>query len=236
MATLEENGGVGLYQLASVVSTKHFKTSRFIVRTLQKELKRIPPSPEAGRLRTLEVGAINTQLQECPHLQVRAIDVNSQHSRIEEMDFFDLEDATMGSFDVVVASMVINCVECPYKRFEMLVRLVLQLAPGGTLFVMLPVRCVESKHLHGAFVPLLRALGLGDCIPHHRTPKVAFYVLKRESGEEAGGRIEEGAARVQNFMKAAIARLDPNLVKHLSKPAIFDMPPTEFCMSLIPPP
>jgi 25S rRNA (adenine2142-N1)-methyltransferase len=176
-AAMDENGGVERYQQASVVSTEHFKTSRFVVRTLQ-ELAVIP-TKGGRRLATLETGAINVQLQACPFLNVRAIDINSQHAKIEELNFFDLEDSTMFTFDVVVSSMVVNCVQCPYKRFEMLCRLVLQLTPTGKLFLMLPVRCVDSKHLRGNFVPLLKALGLKECVEHHRTPKIAFYVLSR---------------------------------------------------------
>ena len=178
-AAMDENGGVERYQQASVVSTEHFKTSRFVVRTLQ-ELAMIP-TKGGRRLAALETGAINVQLQACPFLNVRALDINSQHAKIEELNFFDLEDTTMFTFDVVVSSMVVNCVQCPYKRFEMLCRLVLQLTPTGKLFLMLPVRCVDSKHLRGNFVPLLRALGLVDCVKHHRTPKIAFYVLSRSS-------------------------------------------------------
>lgn len=52
---------------------------------------------------------------------------------IEEQDMLLLPESTFGVYDVVLSSMVINCVSCPYKRFEMLVRLSLHIKPDGTL-------------------------------------------------------------------------------------------------------
>lgn len=46
-----------------------------------------------------QVGAINTRLLDVPWLDVRAIDLKSQHPRIEERDFFSLKPA--GEYDVV---------------------------------------------------------------------------------------------------------------------------------------
>jgi 25S rRNA (adenine2142-N1)-methyltransferase len=62
------------------------------------------PDAKDEKLNAFEVGAINIQLQQCPWLQVRAIDVNSQHPLIEERDFFTVEPE--GIYDVVVCSMV----------------------------------------------------------------------------------------------------------------------------------
>jgi 25S rRNA (adenine2142-N1)-methyltransferase len=58
------------------------------------------------------IGAINTQLMSCSWLDVLAIDVNSQHPRIQEIDFFDLVPTF--SYDVVVCSMVSTCMYSIY--------------------------------------------------------------------------------------------------------------------------
>jgi hypothetical protein len=93
-------------------------------------------------LRVLEVGAINAQLSRCPWLDVRAIDIHSQHPRIEEVDLFDIPPRQR--YDVVVSSMVrsvvcssdlidlicrckyplqvVNCVPEGDRRLEMLMR------------------------------------------------------------------------------------------------------------------
>lgn len=70
------------------------------------------------KLNTLEIGAINIQLQRYSGLRVRAIDINSQvllrhsilspnmwqHPSIEELDFFEL--IPEGNYDLIVCSMV----------------------------------------------------------------------------------------------------------------------------------
>lgn len=54
---------------------------------------------DAAPLSVSQVGAINTRLLDVPWLDVRAIDLKSQHARIEERDFFSLKPA--GEYDVV---------------------------------------------------------------------------------------------------------------------------------------
>lgn len=101
-SNLESLGGIDKYQQASVVSTQHFKTSKWVVQAL----RRIGKLPADRKLKTLEVGAINDQLYQSQSLEVRAIDINSQLPCIEECDFFSvLPDF---SHDVVVCSMVIT--------------------------------------------------------------------------------------------------------------------------------
>jgi len=199
---LEEMGGVQAYQEASIVSTQRFNTSRWVVSTLQK-LGKIKDgskvsssssfsssissstttttnSATSRRLKTLEVGAISIQLQACSFLDVKAIDLNSQHPRIEQMDFFDL--LPNQAYDVVVCSMVINCVPTHEKRGEMLARLRAHLCSNtdtGILFLSLPRRCIDSKNVGGveAFASLLGALGFVPLQDTRLTPKVAFFVL-----------------------------------------------------------
>ena len=125
---LEAIGGVNKYQQASIISTSHFRTSRWVISTLEqlgcrkklstgaevtsvsedgddiKSSSKKRSSVSARKLNVLEVGAINVQLQQCDWLAVRAIDVNSQHPLIEECDFFDITPSE--SFDAVVCSMV----------------------------------------------------------------------------------------------------------------------------------
>ena len=68
-------------------------------------LEQLGKKPAKGvKLKTLEVGAINLQLSSCPWLDVLAIDINSQHPQIQEIDFFDILPEF--KYDVVVCSMV----------------------------------------------------------------------------------------------------------------------------------
>lgn len=63
------------------------------------------------KLKVLEVGAINIQMHSCSFLNVRSIDLNSQHPLIEEIDFFEVLPCRQ--YDVVVCSMV-NHTHCQY--------------------------------------------------------------------------------------------------------------------------
>ena len=80
---LESIGGVDKYQQASIISTSHFKTSRWVISVLES-LGRKPLSQASGHtFNVLEVGAINIQLQQCDWMSVRSIDLHSQHPSIE---------------------------------------------------------------------------------------------------------------------------------------------------------
>lgn len=178
VAEMEKNGGVDFYQKASIISTEHFKTSRWVIRSLQEEPLNRKPINKGEKLYVLEVGAINIQLQQCPWLKVRAIDLNSQHKLIETQDMLTLPESTFFQFDAIVSSMVINCVCCPYKRYVMLLRLCLHMKENSVLFIILPTRCIESK-LMGAqhFTNILHAMGLKDAVARRKTPKLTFFTL-----------------------------------------------------------
>lgn len=97
---MTELGGTNRYQQASIISTQHFKTSKWVASTLEK----LGRHEKSRKLNVLEVGAINVQLQQYNWMNVRAIDLNSQHPQIEEQDFFGVEPQQQ--YDVVVCSMV----------------------------------------------------------------------------------------------------------------------------------
>ena len=89
---LDAIGGVDKYQQASIISTSHFKTSRWVVSTLEQlgcrensaplisqkpsvpdnvggDIAHVKKKITAPKLKVLEVGAINVQLQQCPWLE-----------------------------------------------------------------------------------------------------------------------------------------------------------------------
>ncbi|KAL9181091.1 hypothetical protein ACHAXT_009896 [Thalassiosira profunda] len=171
----------------------------------------------------LEVGAINTQLLDAAartrhqsdgnptervyRLDVRAIDIRSTDPRIEAMDFFDLPlpdpnnaittaGRTHRSYDVLVNSMVINCVPNPAQRGKMLSLCYRHLRPGGVCFLTLPKLClVQSKFMSRCYFEEILTKGVGFEILRDvgkESPKVAFFVLRRpEEDEGNGGRIRE---------------------------------------------
>ena len=166
-------------QDASALNTALHSTSRWVLRRLRAR-RLLPTSPGAP---VLEVGAINTQLLLTPDLRVRAVDLHSSHPSIERSDFFSLPhggpaDARTGActpYDVVVCSMVLNCVPDPNRRFEMLVGLRSQLRVGGLAFITLPRSCLaHSRTLdRAAFCECLKSAGLAPAsVEHDASDKV----------------------------------------------------------------
>ena len=174
--TLESIGGREAYQAASALTTSRHRTAKWTFSVLTR-LGRRPGRGERA-LRTLEVGAINTDLMSAKFLDVRAIDVRSRHPKIEQIDFFDLPVAR-GAYDVVHSSMVVNCVCTAEMRGEMLARTATMLRTNGLFFLMLPKRCVTSSRMSlEKLTRLLRACGL-RVVEQKSTPKVMFFCCEK---------------------------------------------------------
>ena len=193
---IEKIGGRQAYQAASVLSVKHFSTSKWVLSSLRKlGFLKMGRQDNNKSLSLLEIGAINNELIEAgirskidsnkTRINVRAIDVQSQHPGIEEMDFFNLPDPHHEKksdnvvFDVIVCSMVINCVPTPEQRGQMLLKIRRHMNSEALLFLTLPLTClVHSKYIdRDSFRKLLNALGY-QLIEEKESPKVAFYILK----------------------------------------------------------
>lgn len=111
---------------------------------------------------------------------MRAIDLNSRHERIEQRDFFDLEPT--GDFQVLVSSMVLNCVPDAESRGRMLQLMYAHLAPGGHAFLMVPLLCLRhSKFMtYTRFVAILQAVGF-SVRETKESPKVSFFCLEKKT-------------------------------------------------------
>jgi 25S rRNA (adenine2142-N1)-methyltransferase len=166
--------------------------------------------------RLLEVGAINTELldaaeqmvttpiavapsstsggvsneQKKYRLNVRAIDIHSMDKeRIEEADFLTLKlisPHVLERYDVIVCSMVLNCVTTPSDRGKMLARLYHHLRPGGWLFLTIPLFCLTKSAFLTLpiFTELLGSGGVGFVVEETKhTPRVAFFVCQRPQEE-----------------------------------------------------
>ena len=200
--TVRDAGGVEAlreaYQAASALTTSRHRTAKWTFSVLTR-LERRPKRGE-GRLRALEVGAINTDLMSAKFLDVRAVDIKSRHPKIEQIDFFHLP-VEPEAYDVVHSSMVLNCVPTAELRGEMLRRTAVFLRTRGLFFLMLPARCVtaSSRMTSDKLIRLARACGLKH-VEQKSTPKVMFYCF--EKMPEPTGELDAKAAA------AAIARAD----------------------------
>ena len=138
---LEEAGGRKAYQDASIVNTSLFRTSKYVTSVLTRLGLRRSSGEALPTL--LEVGAINCQLVTNKWLQVDAIDINSRHPKIQQINFFDYP-IIENKYDCLVCSMVINCIPTPTERGQLLLDCRQHLKVGGYYFIMLPLLCLNS--------------------------------------------------------------------------------------------
>ena len=128
-------------------------------------------------------------------LQVRAIDLHSMHpGRIEEADFLTLSLPPKNSnhreqqrYDVIVCSMVLNCVTTAEDRGEMLTRIYDFLRPGGRLFLTIPKLCLTQSPFvnRETFAKLLGDTGVGFEVEETKeSPKVSFFICHRPVDED----------------------------------------------------
>lgn len=160
--------------------------------------------------RLLEIGAINTELLDAgdsskrhdagsgsstqPRLAVRAIDLHCMDRRIEKADFLKIpvnDVIVTQRYDVLVCSMVLNCVPTARARGDMVCRLYHFLRPRGLCFVTIPRTCLAlSPYMDKAhFVELLTGVGL-EILETKESPKIAFFVCKRVDRQDKDGVVE----------------------------------------------
>ncbi len=117
------------------------------------------------------------------------------------------------------------------------------------LLLVLPLRCINSKHLGGAdlFDQLLRGLGLKELLPKRCTPRLVFFILgKVERSEGASTAVQpqnnsketevtdstaQNNAWRKSIKKAIAQHMSSGALKQFSKD-YSDVPPTEFSLSL----
>lgn len=152
------------------------------------------------RTKILEVGAINTELlsaasktlfiaetgvEDCKYqIDVRAIDLHASHPEIQEADFLTMSVARNldDRYDVIVCSMVLNCVTTPVKRGEMMSRLYHFLRPGGLTFLTLPKSCLTLSPFidRSSFQSALIRVGF-EIAETKDSPKISFFICRRPS-------------------------------------------------------
>ena len=156
-----------------------------------------------------------SKMQRVYHLEVHAIDIRSTNDRIQQIDFFDyplpgavLENAPVKNasqrlpYDVLVNSMVINCVTTPEQRGKMLRLCYQQLRSGGVLFLTLPKLCLrQSKFMTTKYFEEVLTDGLGFEILDEvkkDSPKLAFFVLKKPDVDKRKWKEQFGCVKVLN--------------------------------------
>ena len=145
----------------------------------RKRVERVTATEDA-KLDDDEKDNATNQVERVHRLQVKAIDLRSTNPRIEQKDFFELTLSEQ-PYDVLVNSMVINCVTTPEQRGRMLTLCYNQLRPGGVCFLTLPKLClIQSKYMTRSYFEQILTKGVGFELDSTKdSPKLAFFVLKR---------------------------------------------------------
>lgn len=173
------------------------------------------PNNDAQEMSKIEEEACKTT-ERVYHLDVKAIDIRSTDSRIQQLDFFDLplpncndsvtQDISTTNatqqyyYDVIVNSMVINCVTTPAQRGQMLSLCYKHLRPGGVMFLTLPILClIQSKFMSRSYFEEILTNGVGFEILQEvgrESPKIAFFVLRKPMrGNDAKVQGNKGSCR-----------------------------------------
>lgn len=207
---LAELGGLEAYQQASLVgetAPEHkFNAGKWVVselraaRAAESENEKKNSGAAEGKLRLLDVGAIKNQyLDHGAWLDVTAIDLNPQHPSVIKADFFEFSRECPEPFDVAVLSLVINFVGDPRRKGEMLVRCQALVRDGGTLFIVLPLACVNNSRYmkHSRFVKMLKSLGF-ELTKSKTSAKLCFFVFRKLSAEE---RAQDGTMQPREFKR-----------------------------------
>lgn len=103
----------------------------------------------------------------------------------------------------------------------MLCRLIMQIHPGGVLFLVLPRRCIHSPMVGEAqFESLLAGLGCVQLLPKRLTPRIIFYILGRRtdmlsshSSSSRSGSITTSVLKLEN--KVSLRQTDDK--EHFTK-------------------
>ncbi|WVQ75442.1 hypothetical protein IAR50_005067 [Cryptococcus sp. DSM 104548] len=185
---MEGLGGLDGYQKASTLGQSKERggdSSRVLIDWIK--------AMEYGRrdIRLLEIGALrpdNYSFHKWIHNT--PIDLHSQHPDILEQDFFQrpLPAAEHDAFDIVSCSLVLNFVDEPLRRGEMLyaMRSQLKQRDSSLLFLVLPLPCLNnSRYLtKPAFVQLMKVVGF-DLVQERFKPngKVGYWLWQWAESE-----------------------------------------------------
>lgn len=137
-AQIEANGGLALYQRASILGQsaerggdsgivlKRWISEAFPRGAESREQKAQYEPRKNMKIRILEVGALKVDnvCSRTSYFSVERIDLQSQHPEINTQDFMQrpLPSTSEDSFDIVSLSLVLNYVGTPAGRGEMLLR------------------------------------------------------------------------------------------------------------------
>lgn len=200
-------GGFDMYQAASIrgEDLRNHNTSRWLVQRL-KPLR--AAGSGAAKLQLLDVGALSENyVKERSWLAVTAIDLNSQCSFVQQLDFFEYEPEHDGCFDVVSLSLVLNFVGDARRRGEMVLKCCRHLKQDGLLYIVLPRACVDNSRYTTVDTLLSVASAAGLVLEEqHMSARLANFLFKLNDSSAGGGGAGGGAGNAPSLEKRKIVK------------------------------
>ena len=195
------------YQAASIrgEDLRNHNTSRWLVQRL-KPLR--AAGSGAAKLQLLDVGALSENyVKERSWLAVTAIDLNSQCSFVQQLDFFEYEPEHDGCFDVVSLSLVLNFVGDARRRGEMVLKCCRHLKQDGLLYIVLPRACVDNSRYTTVDTLLSVASAAGLVLEEqHMSARLANFLFKLNDSSAGGGGAGGGAGNAPSLEKRKIVK------------------------------
>lgn len=188
-AQIEANGGLALYQRASILGQSAERggdsgivlkrwISEAFPRWAESREQKVQYEPrENMKIRVLEVGALKVDnvCSRTSYFSVERIDLQSQHPEIKTQDFMQrpLPSTPEDSFDIVSLSLVLNYVGTPAGRGEMLLRVEKHLRrpkiyPSGGNDIQEGAMAPRSDHEDSLLLPSLFLVIPAPCVTNSR--------------------------------------------------------------------
>ncbi|KAI8612518.1 hypothetical protein BC830DRAFT_1067554, partial [Chytriomyces sp. MP71] len=186
---INDLGGLHAYQRASLKGGDERKGKGACAKWLVPLLKEkylaslLPDSTSAGKIRLLDVGALNGETYDKFKLiEPSYIDLNPQHHTVARQDFFErsVPKGEADKFHVLCLSLVVNFVDDPERRGVMLIHARKFLFPNGLLFIVLPLPCTQNSRYmtHERLSEIARAIGFEE-VEHHFTKRLSYHLWRR---------------------------------------------------------
>ena len=201
-----EVGAINTEMIDAALKTKKVEMKKSEIQSMIDQSQESQHLQQQEKVEKLQHGSCMKQYKSIPmyNMNVRSIDIQSSHPSIEEQDFLTLPITS--NYDVIICSMVLNCVSTPQDRGKMLYLLHEQLVSsrcstekndnnrmdedtnedtnGGICFLTIPKLCLnQSKYMNRVLFEEMLVDGVGFSIVEKKeSPKVAFWVLRKGEG------------------------------------------------------
>lgn len=185
MAEIHKNGGLNLYQIASIMG-QHSNRGGDSSKRLVEWVNELNIISESSDMRALEIGSLSSTnyISKCNIFRtIVRIDLNSNdETKILKQDFMKRPIPTRNKdkFDLISCSLVLNFVPTSTGRGKMLLRFkdFLRTDQNGYIFIVLPLSCLtNSRYINiSYFCEMMESLGYTS-LRYQESKKLIYFLF-----------------------------------------------------------